>query len=508
MHRFPSFFTTVLVGVTIAFVQPLTLAESGLVLYVVVRDVTVKIQLQRSQTVGSGVIINRVPSLLRDGQGYIYTLVTNKHVVCGKSRCTQLPIGESYELGLADDQYYRVKRSSIKLLGNDLDLAIIQFRSNRNYPVAKIAQSESLKVNDKVYTSGFPLEESGFDFNEGKVLAAVNKRLIADGGGYTVVYNSPTQPGMSGGGVFNSNGQLVAIHGQGDRFRENTEIDDRSKVNQKIGVNRGIPVRWLLAGLGKLTPPANVEAENMYQQSPTSADEYFIIGFNKFIEPGTNVRDGKQQAIQNFSRAIQLNSKYEYAYAMRAYLYQQIQDFQQSLNDYNKVILLNPQDPLTLMSRGILKRDKLNDGQGALADFNRAIDLNILGFKDLPIAHYNRGILKRDKLNDGQGALADFNRAININIKFTEAYYDRALLKSDKLNDIQGAVADYNQVIVLSPTYSTAYYNRAILKAHKLNDLQGAIKDFRQAAKLFQKQGRTAYYQLAIQALKQLGTTE
>jgi V8-like Glu-specific endopeptidase len=60
--------------------------------------------------------------------------------------------------------------------------------------------------------------------SECEALAVVNKRLTGDNGGYTIIYSAPTLPGMSGGGVFNGNGQLVAIHGYGDRFRGSNAV--------------------------------------------------------------------------------------------------------------------------------------------------------------------------------------------------------------------------------------------------------------------------------------------
>jgi tetratricopeptide (TPR) repeat protein len=116
--------------------------------------------------------------------------------------------------------------------------------------------------------------------------------------------------------------------------------------------------------------------------------------------------------------------------------------------------------------------------------------------------------LKADKLNDSQGALADFNLAISLNPKFAGAYYNRGLLKADKLNDSQGALADFNLAIFLNPKYVTAYYNRGILKAYKLNDRPGAISDFRTAARIFRQQGQTQYLKLAIDQLRELGATE
>jgi tetratricopeptide (TPR) repeat protein len=458
----------------VALVQPVA-AKSASEIESMARAVTVEIKLKQSDRVGSGVII--------DKKGDLYTLVTNRHVICGTGNCQSIPGSEVYNLGLADGQKYSVKKPAIKLLGEDFDLAIIQFRSNRNYAVTKVAAPDSLKVEDDVYTAGFPLEQPGFTFDDGKAIAVVNKRLTGDNGGYTVIYNAFTLPGMSGGGVFNSNGQLVAIHGLGDRYKDNTEIDNKSQVGSKIGYNRGIPVHWLvqnLAEVGINLGTSSSVIRTARAQVPTTADEYFIAGFNKDIEPGNNVVAGKKQAVQEYSKAIQLNPKYQYAYFMRAYVYEQVKEFQMALADYNQAISLNPKYSLAYYNRATLKKNKLDDIQGALSDYNQAISLN----PKFSVAYYNRALLKENKLNDIKGALSDYNQVISLNPKYSEAYNDRALLKASKLNDIQGALSDYNQAISLNPKYSATYNNRAFLKANKLNDIQGALSDYNQAISL------------------------
>jgi V8-like Glu-specific endopeptidase len=93
-------------------------------------------------------------------------------------------------------------------------------------------------VGDRVYTSGYPLEPRGYSFNQGKAIAVVNKRLSDDRGGYTVIYDAQTQPGMSGGGVFDNNGRLVAIHGQGERYRENTQPLEVSGSGSGFSIGR------------------------------------------------------------------------------------------------------------------------------------------------------------------------------------------------------------------------------------------------------------------------------
>jgi Tfp pilus assembly protein PilF len=517
----------------VAIVQPV-LAKTPAEIEAIAKASTVKIEF--GTVIGTGVIVHQ--------QGQVYSLVTNRHVVCGEGLCNQLPQNRRYRLSLPDGQQMQIDAKNVQFLGKDLDLAVIRFTSNRSYSLVKMAAPGKLKAEDAVFTAGFPLESRQFNFNQGKAIAVVNRRIQGDKGGYSVIYDAGTWPGMSGCGVFDNDGNLVAIHGLGDKYKSKIDIGGNSKIGSKIGYNRGIPIRWLIQGLGetgiivgeRTSLSAIRVTSNMV---PEVADEYFIIGFNKFVEPGTDVIAGKKEAIQQFTKAIQLNPNYSYAYHARAYTYHQVGDFQKSLTDYNKAIALNPNNAFVHNSRGVLKADKLNDLQGALADYNKAISLS----PDFEEAYLNRGVLKADKLNDLQGALADYNKAITLNPDLADAYVNRGLLKIYKLNNPQGALTDYNKAITLNPDLAETYLNRGLLKVGELNDPQGALVDFnkaiqinpqftnaygargqlkatklndrpggitdlRQAASLARAQGNTQILQTILGILNQLGATE
>jgi tetratricopeptide (TPR) repeat protein/S1-C subfamily serine protease len=449
-------------------------------------SVEIKIDLPNGENrSGSGVIIHR--------QGDLYTVITNRHVVCKVrlERCTNTDVHASYRLKTADAQIYQVARSNTKLLsdhkGGFLDLVIVQFRSSRTYAVAQVAEPGSLKVEDVIHTAGFPTGQ-GWLFGTGKVQAVVNRRLVGDSGGYTVIYDAETLPGMSGGGAFDSNGRLVAIHGQGDKFTKNTVAEAEPSnqlqhaIQSKIGYNRGIPIRWVVQGLrdsgislDRSQPPNIAVGEDA---AATTADEFFIAGFNKLVDPGENFQAGRKEAVTLFDQAIGLNPRYTIAYFLRAITKDKLNDFQGAIADYSQSIILNPEGAIAIScyyNRGVLKHRKLNDPQGALADYNQVITLN----PEFASSYNNRGILKYEKLNDPQGALADFSKAIALNPKSANAYYSRGILRYEKLNDPEGALADFNQAIALNPKFAPAYGNRGNLK-RELNDPQGALADYNQ----------------------------
>jgi tetratricopeptide (TPR) repeat protein len=129
-----------------------------------------------------------------------------------------------------------------------------------------------------------------------------------------------------------------------------------------------------------------------------------------------------------------------------------------------------------LVNRGI-EKGKNGDLDGAVADFNRAIERNP---KD-DAAYYNRAQAKRLK-KDAAGAIADYTRAIELGSTNPAAYNNRGNARAE-INDRDGAIADYTRAIELKPDYARAYYNRAVVKKEK-GDATAAAADFKRAQEL------------------------
>jgi tetratricopeptide (TPR) repeat protein len=129
-----------------------------------------------------------------------------------------------------------------------------------------------------------------------------------------------------------------------------------------------------------------------------------------------------------------------------------------------------------LVNRGIEKA-KNGDLDGALADFDRAMELNPKD--DAP--YYNRAQVRRLK-NDTAGAIADYTRAIELGSANPAAYNNRGNARAET-NDRDGAIADYTRAIELKPDYARAYYNRAVARKEK-GDTSGVAADFKRAREL------------------------
>lgn len=219
----------------IALVQPLvTLALTGEEVNDVAREITVLIRGNGGH--GSGVIIAKDENT--------YYVLTANHVI---------KESDDYKLVTHDKQAYQLDRTKAKALPG-VDLAVVEFTSNENYQVAKLANSDTVTEGKPVFISGWP-KPGGTgqlvrQFTDGRVSGFLDRPVE----GYKMIYTNVTLPGMSGGPVVDAGGRVVGIHGWGDTAdpheiaKEGLSPEAASTIARLIkpGFNYAIPINTFL----------------------------------------------------------------------------------------------------------------------------------------------------------------------------------------------------------------------------------------------------------------------
>lgn len=194
---------------------------------------------------GSGVIIKK--------NANTYTVITAQHVV----------INGRKNIITSDRKVYSVK--DVKPI-KSLDLAIVEFNSNENYQPVKIGNSNSLTATSTIYVSGFPSKTAAVSNPELFIIKGqINANNSEQRDGYNIIYDNSTTEGMSGGALLNDNGQLVGIHGRGDR----RELNNKSLG---IGINRALQ-QMQVSGLNLGLQVTQVPKQNPVNQSRANRED-------------------------------------------------------------------------------------------------------------------------------------------------------------------------------------------------------------------------------------------
>ena len=163
------------------------------------------------QGAGSGVIIS--------DDGYI---ITNYHVIEGANNVT---------VTLRDGK----TEYTAAIIGSDEenDIALLKIDANKLSP-ATFGDSSNLAVGDYVVAIGNPLGELGGTVTDGIISALAREVTIEDQNMTLLQTNAQISPGNSGGGLFNSAGELVGI------------VNAKDSATEVEGIAFAIPINTVL----------------------------------------------------------------------------------------------------------------------------------------------------------------------------------------------------------------------------------------------------------------------
>lgn len=216
---------------------------------------------------GSGVIIKK--------EGNVYSVLTNWHVVDETI--------SNYQIITPDGQSYPIDEGSVNQLPG-VDAAIVQFTSDADYQVAKLGNSEALQRNQKVYSAGFPgrsfaIQTPIYHFVPGKVIFNASQSKPISAKGYSLVYDNPVLPGMSGGPILNQQGELVGINGKVEIFSYDIPKLNPEFYRIRTARSLGIPIQTYIHWVSQFKP--NSHTITMAPMTSPSIQPQYVTG--KFI---------------------------------------------------------------------------------------------------------------------------------------------------------------------------------------------------------------------------------
>jgi len=225
------------------------------------------------------------------------------------------------------------------------------------------------------------------------------------------------------------------------------------------------------------------------------------------------------QAISDFSKAIEINPRFAMAYNHRGIVYDSKGQYDKAISDYTKAIEINPKYAEAYNNRavsyyykgeydkawedvhkaqslghqvhpGFLKALRGPKGvafaskgkfKEAKAEFEKALKIDPFNgsakrllkviedvankkIENKTAIHFFKGVDYADKgLYDE--SISGYNKAIEINPQYADAYNNRGVTFSLK-GDYDRAIADYNKALEINPQYADAYHNRGLTKAY------------------------------------------
>jgi serine protease Do len=305
--RFNDSLMTVLTGsavTAIAIIQPSTAyALTGVEVNDMARNVTVLIKMENTDkdSHGSGVIIAKSEKT--------YYVLTANHVVKKEGK---------YRIVTGDKQPHQLKEGEVKKLPGT-DLAVVQFESDKDYKIAKIASAD-VQQGQSIYVTGWPAPSASIpditrQFTAGVVSNLLEKPVAS---GYAIVYDAVTRKGMSGGPVFDTEGRVIGIHGLGDSETKASLqkfVGDENNIDSvaqflSSGFNLSIPISTFL----KLAPqqglyltlqvdnkPVKSEEKANYTP-PAKADERDSLNIQNVIKQ--EIQEGIKRGVQNKIRKL------------------------------------------------------------------------------------------------------------------------------------------------------------------------------------------------------------
>ncbi|MCA9884732.1 MAG: tetratricopeptide repeat protein, partial [Anaerolineae bacterium] len=163
-----------------------------------------------------------------------------------------------------------------------------------------------------------------------------------------------------------------------------------------------------------------------------------------------NARKLYNDAVNKYSKAIELRPDWGEAYTNRGIAYRHLKDYSRAKEDLDYAISLDPNNAKAHNCRGLVNR-RLGNYIEALSDYDKSIQLN----PDYVHPYANRGYVNAI-LGRNNEALNDYSHAISLKPNYSEVYNNRGH-RYFYMGQLENAISDLSNAVKLKPNYSRPY---------------------------------------------------
>jgi len=215
--------------------------------------------------------------------------------------------------------------------------------------------------------------------------------------------------------------------------------------------------------------PSSRSAKEPVQNSPIGENHISAIGYMNRAHI-CKEQGQFEQAIANYTKAIELDTQNVEAYIGRGTAYHADDQHDMAISDYTKAIEIEPMNAKAYCWRAGAYRIK-NQCQLAISDYTEALEIDPM----LAEAYRQRGTLYL-VMNQNYLAISDYTKVIEISPLYRMVYVERGnAYRANGEYDL--AISDYNKDIEIEPRHGLAYYCRGLCH-HERGQYDLAIIDY------------------------------
>jgi tetratricopeptide (TPR) repeat protein/S1-C subfamily serine protease len=482
------------------------------------RQMTVRIE--NSGGSGSGVIIAR--------EGSSYYVLTAKHVLQDYETDRKFT---NHQIITYDQDRQNVTGT---VVAAGVDLAVVKFDSSNSYPLARLS-GYTTKDDDLAFVGGFPGRDKinsplwqwqlnpGFIFSQetGKLRTQDN---LSFSNGYDLIYSSISYGGMSGGPVFDTNGNVIGIHGKTEGADLNSlgmsiqtfiglvkakQLQIAPNLGKLLAIEPNHPVALnrvdrdnVIATMENIPKPQPEDPGKRWLDYGTQLDrtrqyDKSIAAFDRAITKGEKLSGNYGKAV-SLSKAKKLDLaaiaigqaiasipntqrvSYYYIWSKQSSILEELSKYEEALKSIEVAISLKPDDLILRHQKATILLGQKNYAASI------AIETDLIRIKPEWFFYSMRGLAKQ-RMGDYKGALKDTDLVIQLNPNNGLNYAFRSLCKL-QLGDYKGALKDADRAIEINPENDLNYVAISSVKLF-LQDYKGALKDANRAIEINPRNG-------------------